>query len=199
VEATQAAEEAMAEVSKELDTVGVSASSGKLAWVSSETVTLKVNTYGSHDYQAIDPDLVVQDFVFQTDVTWESTGGLAGCGLLFRAEEDLERGANYEFLTIRLSGLPVWWVWRVEYNTIQDDMTAKSPFSSSINQKQGATNTYTLIAKGNSFAFYANGDRMGTVFNSKLPEGLIAYAVIQESGETTCTFENSWLFALDQP
>lgn len=199
VEATQAAEEAMAEVSQDLETVGVSATSGKLAWVSSETVVLKVNTYGEHDYQVIDPDLVVQDFVFQTDVTWDSSGGLAGCGLLFRAEEDLDRGANYEFLTIRLSGLPAWGVFRVDYNTIQDDLSPKNAFSSSINQKQGSSNTYTLIAKGNSFTFYANGDRMGTVFNSKLPEGLIAYVVSQESGETTCTFENSWLFVLDQP
>ncbi len=199
IEATKAAQEAMAKVSKDLELVGVSADEGKLVWFSTEAVTLKVNTYGESNYQLIDSDLTtVQDFVFQTDATWESTGGLAGCGFLFRAEEDLERGANYEFLTIRLSGLPVWWVWRVEFNTIQDDMTVKSPFSSAINQKQGSTNTYTLIAKGNSFTFYANGDRMGAVFNSKLPEGLIAYATIQESGETSCTFENSWLFELNQ-
>jgi hypothetical protein len=199
IEATQAAEEAMAIVSKDLDVVGISATSGKLAWLSTESVTLKVTTYGERNYQFIDPDLVVQDFVFQTDVTWESTGGLAACGVIFRAEEDLDRGAYYEFLTIRLSGLPAWGVFRIDYNTIQDDLSPKSPYSSSINQKQGSTNTYTLIAKGNSFTFYTNGDRMGTVFNSKLPEGLIAYQASQESGETSCTFENTWLFVLNQP
>ncbi len=199
IKATQAAEEAMAIVSKDLDLVGMNSDDGKLVWFSPEAVTMKVTSYGSLKYQLIDPDLVVQDFVYQTEVTWESSGGLAACGLIFRAEEDIDRGAQYRFGAIRLSGLPMWNVYRIEYNTLQDDMSAKYPFSSAINQKQGGTNIYTLIAQGNKFTFYANGDRLGTVFNSKISEGRIGYFTSQESGETSCTFENTWLFVLNQP
>jgi hypothetical protein len=198
-ESTQNAEKAFEEIKKELEVYGIQANEGQLAWLGLKAVTLSVNTYGEWYAEFIDPDLVVQDFIFQTDVTWESTGGLATCGLIFRAEEDLDRGAYYEFASIRLSGLPMWFVHRFDYNTVQDDMTAKYPFSSAINQKQGSMNKYAVIARGNSFTFYANGDRLGTVFNSKLPDGRIAYTINQESGETTCVFENSWLFELVEP
>jgi hypothetical protein len=196
VEATQAAEKASDEIKADLKELGLNPNEGSLAWVSTETVELMVNTYQSEDAQLLDPDLNVQDFVFQTEVKWNSTGGLAGCGFFFRSEEDLERGHHYRFLAIRFSGLPVWWALRIQYNTVQDDMTLKYPFSDAINQGQDATNVYTLVAKGNSFTFYANGDRMGTVFNSKIQEGNIAYLVQQESGETTCSFQNSWVWAL---
>jgi hypothetical protein len=199
VESTQQAEKAMEGIQKDLDELGVDTGDGQLAWISSEPVALKVNTYRGYDFQHVDPDLVVQDFVFRTEVTWESTGGFAACGFLFRADEDLDRGAQYMFETIRLSGLPMWFVLRADYRTIQDDMTTKYPFSSAINQAQGSTNIYTLIAKGNSFMFYANGDRLGTVFNSKLSEGRVAYYVAQNSGETSCTFDHSWIWVYNQP
>ncbi len=198
-ESTQIAEKALEGIRKDLDVYGIKEDEGELIWLGTESVTLSVNTYGEWLAEFIDKDLVTQDFVFQTDATWESSGGLATCGMIFRAEEDLERGAYYEFAAIRLSGLPMWFVYRIDYNTIQDDMTAKYPFSSAINQKQGSMNKYALIARGNSFTFYANGDRLGTVFNSKLPEGRLAYVVNQESGETTCVFENSWVYALNTP
>jgi hypothetical protein len=198
-EITQKAEKALEDILVILEEHGYKAEDGQLAWLGSKKIMLSVDTYSSWDFEFIDPDLVVKDFVLQTDVTWESTGGLAACGLVFRADEDLERGAYYEFMTIRLSGLPMWFVDRVDYNTIQDDMTTKYPFSSAINQKQGSTNTYLLIAKENSFTFYANNDRLGTVFNSKLEKGRVAFMVSQESGETSCVFENSWLWTINKP
>jgi len=41
---------------------------------------------------------------------------------------------------------------------------------------------------------YANGDRLGAFTDKTLSEGIVAYMAWQESGQTTCTFTNSWLW-----
>jgi hypothetical protein len=170
---------------------------GHLEWFSQESVPYILNTYNSWDADYVDPDLEVADFVFQTEVTWHSSGGLAGCGFIFRGEEDIEKGAQYQFLIIRLSGLPAWWVERVEYGTVQDVLNKHFTTSAAIDQDQGATNRIAVVAKGNAYSLYANGTRMGTVLDSKLTKGNIGYYITQESGETKCEFKNSWVWELE--
>jgi hypothetical protein len=144
----------------------------------------------------LDPKLIVKDFVFQTDVTWNSTGGLAGCGYIFRADRSLSRGSFYEFFTLRLSGLPIWWLTYWENGNPKVDLSPSSATSAAIKQKYNSTNTYAVVAIGDWMTLFVNGKRLGSYTNNKLKEGRLAFQVAQESGETTCIFKNSWVWTL---
>jgi len=50
--------------------------------------------------------------------------------------------------------------------------------------------------EGTTFTAYVNGTRLGRAVDSKLSEGRIAFFAWQESGETTCTFDNTWIWDL---
>ena len=60
-----------------------------------------------------------------------------------------------------------------------------------------ATNTLTLMARGDRFTFYVNGFQADEVTNSNLAQGSVLFAAFSESGTTTCEFRNGWLWSLD--
>jgi len=193
---TQFAATAMVDIIKDLDRYNVTTQNGYLAWVSTLPYTMTVDTHGASEIQMLDPKLIVKDFVFQTDVTWTSTGGLAGCGYIFRADRSLSRGSFYEFLAIRLSGLPIWWLTYWEDGNPKVDLSPPSATSAAIKQKYNSTNTYAVIALGDRMTLFVNGKRLGSYSNNKLEEGRLAFQVAQESGETTCIFKNGWVWAI---
>ncbi|HSF79982.1 MAG TPA: hypothetical protein VLA49_02040, partial [Anaerolineales bacterium] len=67
-----------------------------------------------------------------------------------------------------------------------------------IDQDQGAINKILLVAEEGKFTVYFNDQRIGAYFDyaKNRLDGLFAFAGWQESGETTCTFENSWVWSL---
>ena len=193
---TQFAATALVDILYDLEDYDLSGEDGYLNWVATTPITLTVDTYGENQFHMIDPKLVVGDFVFQTDVTWNSTGGLAGCGYLLRASRSLSRGSFYEFFTIRLSGLPLWYASYWDEGILGKLLTPNYPTSLAIRQKDGSTNRLAVVAKADKFTFYANGNRLGSVSDSSLEEGRLAVFVQQESGETTCVFDHSWVWSL---
>lgn len=193
---THAAETAMVDITKDLKGYGLTTDEGYLVWLSTVPITLTVDTYGAMDTYMIDPRLVVKDFVFQTEVSWKSSGGLAGCGYMFRTDRSLSRGDFYDFVAIRLSGLPLWWASYWKEGSLERMLSPNYATSAAIRQKYGSTNTFAVVAIGDHLTFYANGDRLKTILNDKLSEGRIAYQVQQESGETTCLFKNGWVWVL---
>jgi len=186
----------MVDILDDLEDYDISAEGGSLSWLATLPVTLTVDTYGANQYELIDPKLVAGDFVFQTEATWESTGGLAGCGYVFRSSRSLSRGSYYEFFSIRLSGLPLWYATYWKEGILEKLLTPNYPTSGAIRQKNGSTNRLAVVARGDRFTFYANGDRMGSVVDNHLKEGRIGVFAGQESGETTCIFNNSWVWTM---
>ena len=200
VEATQTIAAVIEEIDVELQDIGYSTEEGSLAWVSEGPEEITITSYDSHDWIALAAGRNFSDFVLKADVTWESTGGLAVCGFWFRGESDHEDAPHYKFLTIRFSGLPLWdveyWKYNAWVSTISPGgRTISSPH---IDQDQGSTNTYILAAEGSLLTVYANGHRLGQVTISTLKEGVITYYTWQESGETTCTFDNAWVWDLSE-
>ncbi len=197
-EANATAEAMLVTVKAELERIGLSADSGKLIYLNPDPGSLKVDSYNTLDFLPFEKGLKGKDFVLHADITWESTSGFVICGLVFRAEPDFENGAQYRFQTIRLSGLPSWDIERYEYNEWQNtasNMIVKSP---SIDQENGATNRFTILAQGGTFKVFVNDDKAKTVTESKLKEGAFAYFIAQESGTTTCTFTNAWVWELTE-
>jgi hypothetical protein len=46
-------------------------------------------------------------------------------------------------------------------------------------------------------AAYANGERLSNVIISTMNKGRIGLFAWQESGKSTCTYENGWIWVLD--
>jgi hypothetical protein len=200
VEATQTIAAVIEEIDADLQEIGYSTEVGSLAWVSEAPEAITITTYASHDWIPLASGRDFSDFVLKADVTWESTGGLALCGFWFRAESDDEDAPHYKFLTIRFSGLPLWDVEYWKYNNWVSTISpgGRTISSPHIDQEQGATNTYILAAEGSVLTVYANGHRLGQVTISTLKEGILAFYASQESGETTCTFDNAWVWDLSE-
>jgi len=196
-EATQAFAAAMEKIKPELERVGVSPDQGSLGWVMSEPETIKVNTYDTMLYSLLDPDLTAADFVIHSDITWDSTGGWAICGIILRADSDLDKGAQYIFQTIRMTGWPSWDVERNEYGEWQATASGLIVNSRTIDQANGATNRYTVVFQGEKFTIFANDDKPKTVIDSKLKAGTFAFMTWQDTGETSCTFSNAWVWVIE--
>jgi hypothetical protein len=53
-----------------------------------------------------------------------------------------------------------------------------------------------LVAKGNVFTVYINGVRQGDFydFGNSLTNGSFAFTALQDSGTSSCKFDNSWIW-----
>jgi len=167
---------------------------GSLGWYQDEPAYIDLEGYQATDFVPFAEDLEANNFIFKTDVTWESTGWPT-CGILFRSNPGFEN--YYWFEVLRLSGLPAWFI-----SYYKDNYWEFSPsgerFSDKLDQGNGATNELVLMADGNKFVVYINGQRQGQYFDDskKSMKGYFAFAGWHESGTTTCGYENSWVWSL---
>jgi len=194
--ASQTAEALLADITKELERVGVSAGEGSLGWIMTEPVTIKVDSYNTTLYSEFEPAFSAADYVLHADVTWESTGGWALCGVMMRSEADFDKGEQYRFQMIRLSGMPSWDIERWNYGEWVATASNQIIDSKSMDQENGATNTVTIVAKEGVFSVHINDDKSKNVLDSKVKEGNFAFMNWQDTGETTCTFTNAWVWVL---
>mgnify|MGYP001583637227 CR=1 FL=1 len=84
-----------------------------------------------------------------------------------------------------------------KYGNFQNNLTGILD-APSLNDESGGTNRITIIAQGDKLTAYANGDKLGSAVDRRLTEGTVAFLAWQESGETTCTFSNAWLWVLGE-
>ena len=168
-----------------------------MAWSEIDPWPITSSSYGTIIFEPIDEGEVYQTYVMHYDVTWESTSGIAGCGLIFHAEDNLGLGRQYRFYSYRFSGLPYWTVELWEDGGYVNSAMGRGKLNSAINQDNGGTNTFTLHVKDGIMTAYANNMRLSHVPISGASQGRIAFFAFQESGETTCAYENAWLWVLD--
>ena len=193
--ATETAAPAIALIDAELKKYDLSTGAGYLGWVN-DALTIKVNTYLEEKRQTNYPEVSMADFAFHSDMTWETSTGLAGCGFVLRSESDLDRGKQYRVYMVRILNLPLWDIEYYKHDQFQRNVTGDLLSAGALNTEQGSTNAITIIVQGGKLAVYGNGDRLGIFTHNALSQGILGYMAFQESGETTCTFTNSWLWVL---
>lgn len=193
---TATVEAAISQINEVLADYDLSTDSGRLGYLH-PTLKLKVNTYGEDAIDTQFPDKMFKDFVLHTRVTWTSTTGLAGCFVVFRSDGDFDKGKHYRLFMMRLQGLPLWDMEYYSLGRFQRNITGDVRETGALFTEQGSENQLVLIAQGGKLAAYGNGERMGIASDSKLAEGTIAYGIFQESGETTCTYEDTWVWELE--
>jgi hypothetical protein len=196
VRATAEYEAIMERILEDLQPYNLSISEGRLAYYSKEPTTLELDGYNVYTYELIGRKLSIGNFIFKTDITWDSKTGLITCGVAFRIKSKLEDGPYYLLQTLRLSGIPAWHIVYLNYGRFEQNVTGRGRTSTLIDQKEGATNRYVIVANKSLLTVYANGQRLGQAENTRLTHGMLAYYLSQESGETTCKFDNTWVWEL---
>lgn len=193
---TEQTEKESADLTDNLAELGVAVDTGSLGFYQLTPQKIEILEHNSWNYVPFAEDITPSDFVLSTDITWD-TPGLATCGIIFRSEKNFEKGAQYIFQMLRLSGLPAW---DIEY--IKDGFYENSPAqiktSGAIDQANGATNHIVLVAEGEKFTLYINGVRQGSYYDysKQRLEGKLGFYAWQDAGDSTCTFENTaiWVY-----
>jgi hypothetical protein len=197
VRSTAEAQTVLDELDQLLGDTDVPYQNGHLAWQQGQALTVSLKG-PSWDYVGLDEDLSAGNFILKSDVTWEATGIII-CSAIFRSESNLEKGKQYRFSSLRFSGLPIWEFDVFENNRLTRTLT-KAKFSDAIDLDNGATNTVMLVVQDDHFDLFINGADQGRYYDSSkqfLTNGHFAFRADEDSGEGTCNFENSWVWALE--
>lgn len=183
-------------IAPDLEKLGGSTSQGYLGWISDKPIEMTVTEYGQFQYHPV-VDTPVSDFIMQVDVKWNTSSGLSGCEIFYRADKDMENGAYYRFPIMRLQAAPAWDLEYFKFNQWQETLTfGKVQFTNFINDKNDDTNRLALVVRGTSMTTYINGEKLMTVDHKKLTDGRILLSTWQESGKTTCSFGDGWVWVL---
>jgi hypothetical protein len=182
-----------AEVKAALENIGLADITGELSWFSDIPIDATIDAG-----QKLVPLFVdigeFSNFALQTDVTWNTSGGFAGCGVIFLAEQELNQGGQYRFYTQRLSGKPTWSVEFWEHGQQQWVAFDEAQTNAAIKVGQGTTNRYLLIKRNRLMTVYANDTRLGTVDITRRTNGYFYLFAYQDARKTNCSFTNTWVW-----
>ncbi len=252
-EAAAATATAEAPIRAELPTYGIDPNNGHVGWIH-PPAALSVTGYLQYDYVNQFIGTVAQNFVVSVDVTWDTTGGLAGCGLVLRSDGNKDALNQYMVIATRGANGHVLFSSMVNgkiHNTIDNYANGLDP---NFNAQNGATNRITIVGRGNTFGIYTNGVQIGQIVAGDAPvlalppvpvqppagaseeqlaaynievadydavvadiqgnynpslaiiqketpyfeRGFLAMVAVNESGTTTCQFNNAWLWIVDK-
>jgi hypothetical protein len=185
----------IASIAPVLADLDLSTDTGRLVWYAKDPIFLMVDDYNSFVYAPVG-DEIIANFVLHAEATWDSTSGLAGCGVILRSDGNIDTGKYYQFELMRLQNAPAWEMYYVKYHWIEKYLT-RYKFDSVINDGKNSVNTIDLVVQNNQFTPYINGEKKITMENNDIAEGLIYVLVHQESGTTSCSFDNIWVWSLD--
>jgi hypothetical protein len=195
VMATESSSSVLQELDALLGDTDIPYQDGYLAW--KQEKSMAVNLSGpSRNYVDVNGDVSGANFVLKSDVTWEASGIIV-CGITFRSEPNLEQGKQYQFLYLRLSGLPAWEIDVFQFGKYKNS-PSKTQYSNAIDQGNGATNEVVLVGQDEKFTVYINRARQGRYFDysKQRQEGFFAFMGFQDSGTGSCKFDDSWIWML---
>jgi len=194
--ATESADAILAELDHLLSDTDIPYKEGYLAWQQTEPLTIKL-TGPDDQILPLNDELTAGDFIFKSEVTWTASGIII-CGAILRSEPDLQMGKQYQFTFLRLSGLPAWTINVLEFGNYKNSPTGIK-FSGALDQDNAATNEFVLVAQDDQFNLYINQNHEGRFFDysKQRTQGSFGFLGLQDSGDGSCEFENSWVWALD--
>jgi len=194
----QEAEKLKAELDKLIGDTDIPYQDGYLAWRSDGPISINLNGPDNR-LNRFDDKLTLGNFVLKSDIKWKATGIII-CGVIFRSDDDLILGKQYDFVFLRLSGLPAWAIQVYEFGKFKNSPT-NVKYSSAVNQGNDATNQIVLAVHDDSFTIFINGIRQGRYFDysKQRTDGKFGFIGSQDSGKGSCTFSNSWIWSIDPP
>jgi hypothetical protein len=189
--ATAAAEATLTPIHDALSSYGIDPNQGYLGWAS-DPKTIELNHYLDTAYDDQFLFVATRNFVVQADVTWTTRTGLAGCGFIFRADQ--EKNAYAMGIARGAQGVAV-------FNLVRQGKVAnnkwQSQYAPSTNFRNGDTNRLAIVAQETTFSLYVNNQFTLQINDGELQAGAVAFAALSESGTSICTYNNGWLWILD--
>jgi hypothetical protein len=265
IEVTQAAQvqeatqeqQATADVSgpilAELPNYGLDASSGQVGWLH-DPLTLELSAYHDYKYGNDHMNVTAADFVFASDITWDTQYGGSGCGLMFRSNGDKAKPDQYMVMLTRFANGHAAFFATADGELANFHDYYPRTDDKSFSADNTTTNRLVVVARGNNIDIYTNGVKIATVDTTKPPkmpklpaapkipaiktdltamqnfeslkkeydevtgqvqanynmalknyrerqavftDGFMAMVALSESGDTRCTFDNTWLWLLN--
>ena len=197
--AVSATATAITPILAELPNYGVDPANGEVAWIH-PPVTIEATGYMTYTYANRRIATLVEDFVMSADITWNTRFGTTGCGFVLRSDGNEEGYNQYIVLATRASSGAVLF-------TIMEDGDVKRNEITNINAggldpafewQNDTTNNMTIVARGNTFEIYTNGTKLDEVTPSiAFERGFVAFVALNESGTTTCHYDNAWLWLIE--
>ncbi|MFZ0545420.1 MAG: hypothetical protein WAM60_08275 [Candidatus Promineifilaceae bacterium] len=186
-------------IMQELQSYGIDTSQGRLAWMQ-PPLTLFVEGYLQYDFD-VEFVTVAHNFVVASDITWNTQFGSTGCGYVVRSDADEEAGNRYFIVATRggngrvLSGV------QLNGNLVLDDSVDiyANGIDPAFEWQNDTTNRLVVIGRENTFSIYTNGTFLGdfTPESASFERGFVAFVALNESGTTTCTFTNGYLWLIN--
>lgn len=192
--------QAVAPFLAELPVYGVDPNVGRMAWIH-PPVLLQATGYMTHEYANTRAATVAQDFVLASDITWNTQFGTTGCGFVLRSDGDQEGDYDqYIALITRASSGEMLFTIMQDGEVKDDEITNLNVtrLDPNFQWQNDTTNRFAVVARGNTFSFFTNGAYLGDVTPSLAFErGFVFFVGLNESGTTTCQFDNSFLWLIE--
>jgi hypothetical protein len=185
-------------IMQELQSLGIDTNAGRLAWTH-PPLTLFAEGYMQYQFD-VEYVTVATNFVVATDITWNTQFGSTGCGVVVRSDADEEAGDRYFVVGTRGGNGRVITGVQLDGNLVLDD--SLDIYANGIDplfaQQNDTTNRMVVIGRGNTFSIYTNGTFLGdfTPTSANFERGFVAFVALNESGTTTCTFNNGYLWLI---
>lgn len=189
-------------ISSELARLGLGEDSGELGW-EHPPLLVEAEGYLQYKFQNYELLTLVEDFVISADITWDTDTGLAGCGFVIRADKETDPNA-YTIGLSRSSNGSVNWATLENGVPIKNNAQSVAGLQSkdpSFDWQNNTTNRITIVARGESFDVYTNGVYIETMTGQSpfaVEKGFTGFLAINESGKTSCHFQNGWLWHLNK-
>ncbi|MBW8010671.1 MAG: hypothetical protein FVQ83_05425 [Chloroflexi bacterium] len=81
---TQAVEDLIIEIRSELENYDIASDSGHLGYSSESTTEIRTTDYNGIEIEPFAGSESFSNYVLHVIVTWDTTSGFAGCGIIFR-------------------------------------------------------------------------------------------------------------------
>ena len=191
---TEFASAVLGEVESKLDDVGEIMGYGSVIWLYPAPIEVDSSKPNMIYYHSIDSSIQAGDFAFHSIVKWETKQkvGLVNCVIMFRIGDDISLDPMYMMRMGRISGFPhVWFELYDGWNYIAGSNGRASNY---IHDEGGAENEVILVARGTQFNAYVNGHQIEVWWNSKQDYGGFALGTWQDTGGSTCTFRDNWIW-----
>ena len=157
-----------APIRAELPTYGIDPAYGHVGFIH-PPAALVVTGYMQFDYVNQFIGTVAQNFVISTDITWDTTTGLAGCGLALRSNGNQETLSQYLVIATRGAN------GHVVFNSMLDGkaQNAIDYYAYGLDPKfdshNGTTNRLTVVGRGNTITVFTNGVQIGQAVAGDAP------------------------------
>ena len=192
-------EDALAPIRAELPLYNVDPFEGKLGWIH-PPLTIQTEGFLQYEYGGEFLSTAAGDFVLAADITWNTRFGSTGCGYVIRSDGNEEAFNQYFVMATRGATGHVGFIIMQDGEVLDDEIT--DIFANGIDPlfewQNDTTNRMVVVGRGNTFSIYTNGTKIGEVTPSvAFTRGFIAFVALNESGDTTCHYDNAWLWMLD--